>query len=97
VIFGVVKLQIIAPVPGQKWIIGHTVLVDEEVGQQLIDDGVAIVHPTVSTPAPPHKCPCEDESNEPCEKCQEKATQNELIESTPQPRQKAKAKTTSKK
>ena len=72
-IFGVVKIEIVAPVEGKKWPIGHTVLVDDQSGQQLIDEGVAIIHPTVSDLGPTHPCPCEDETAEPCEECQEKA------------------------
>lgn len=90
------KIQIIAPVQGKKWIVGHTVLVDDEIGQQLINEGVAIVHPTITDPAPTHPCPCEDESNdEPCEECQEQAAQIE-IESDPAPKKsRRKAKNTS--
>lgn len=94
-IFGVVKLQIIATPEGRKWPVGHTIIIDDEVmGRRLIDEGVAIIHPTVTDPPPTHKCPCEDESNEPCEKCNEKAAQD-----APKPkrsRRKAKPKTTSK-
>lgn len=95
-IFGVVKIEIIAPVEGKKWPIGHTVLVDDQSGQQLIDEGVAIIHPTVSDPGPTHPCPCEDETAEPCEECQEKAKAMDVPDAAPvkPKRERRKAKST---
>ena len=71
------KLQIIAPVEGKSWYIDHTILVDDKQGQKFIDDGVAIVHATVTNPAPPR--PCEDESSEPCKGCEEKAKESDEV------------------
>jgi len=43
----------------------------DDKAAQLIEDGLAIVHPTVTDPAPTHPCPCEDENHEgPCEDCE---------------------------
>jgi hypothetical protein len=64
-----VKLEIIAPVPGRSYIIGHTVLVEERFAKELIEYGFAKVHPTESDPGPTHKCPCEDKHDEPCANC----------------------------
>ncbi|MDA9755375.1 hypothetical protein N9V29_00220 [Flavobacteriales bacterium] len=64
------KIQIIAPIDGRRWPVGHTVLVGNEFGQQLIDDGLAIQHPSETNPGPTHECPCK-EKNEPCEDCDE--------------------------
>ena len=65
------KIQIVQPVPGKTWLVGHTVLMSDDKAAQLIEDGLAIVHPTVTDPAPTHPCPCEDESHEgPCEDCE---------------------------
>lgn len=65
------KLEIIAPVEGKSWIVGHTVLVDDaKAASKLIKDGVAIHHPTETNPAPVHECPCK-EHDDPCEKCDE--------------------------
>ena len=68
--FADVKIQIIAPIDGRRWPVGHTVLVGNEFGQQLIDDGLAILHPTETNPGPTHECPCK-EKDEPCEDCDE--------------------------
>jgi len=63
------KLEIIAQVKGKSWIIGHTVLIDDhKTASKLIKEGFAILHSTVTDPAPTHKCPCEDEDG-PCEEC----------------------------
>lgn len=63
------KLQVIHTPEGKKWPIGHTLLVDDQdVAERLIEDGFAIVHPTVTDPAPTHPCPCQDGA-EPCEEC----------------------------
>ena len=62
------KIQTIAPIDGRRWPVGHTTLVSEEYGTQLIEDGLAILHPTITDPAPTHPCPCQD-SDEPCEDC----------------------------
>jgi len=84
-----VKLQIIAPVEGKSWHIGHTILVADKQGQKLIDDGVAIVHPTVTNPAPPRPCPCEDETSEPRKGCEEKAKESdEVPKASPKPKSK---------
>ena len=65
------KLEIIAPVKGKSWMVGHTVLVDDpKTAHKLIENGFAIHHPSVTDPPPTHECPCEDK-DEPCEKCDE--------------------------
>jgi len=65
------KLEIIAPVEGKSWIVGHTVLIeDTKVVHKLISNGFAIHHPSVTNPPPTHECPCK-EHDEPCEKCDE--------------------------
>jgi len=67
-----VKLQIIAPVAGKNWPIGHTVLVEKNRGCDLIDKGVAILHPT-ETAGPVRPCDCKDKlKDEPCEDCEKK-------------------------
>lgn len=66
--FAHVKIQIIAPIDGRRWPVGHTALVDNEWGQQLIDEGLAILHPTETDPGPTHECPCK-EHDDPCEEC----------------------------
>jgi len=35
-----VKIQSIAPIDGRRWPVGHTALVSEEYGTELIDAGV---------------------------------------------------------
>lgn len=66
------KLEIIAPVEGKSWKIGHTVLIsDQKHAFKLIEDGVAIHHPTVTDPPPNHECPCQDKE-EPCDDCDQK-------------------------
>lgn len=72
------KLEIIAPVPGRSYVIGHTVLVEEKQAKELIEQGFAKVHPTESNPGPTHPCPCEDEHDEPCEECDEKKAIEEI-------------------
>ena len=62
------KIKIIAPIPGRRWIAGHIELVDAEVGQELIDEGFAILHPSETNNRLIHRCPCEDH-DEPCEDC----------------------------
>ena len=60
--------------------IGHTILIDDEVmALQLIEEGVAIVHPSVTDPAPTHPCPCQDE-DEPCVECDEENEEEEVEE-----------------
>ena len=74
------KLQVIANPKGRKWPIGHTILIDDEVmALQLIEEGVAIVHPSVTDPAPTHPCPCQDE-DEPCVECDEENEEEEVEE-----------------
>ena len=34
------KIQAIAPIDGRRWPVGHTALVSEEYGTELIDEGV---------------------------------------------------------
>ena len=69
------KLEIIAPVTGKSWKVGHTVLIsDQKRAFQLIEDGFAIHHPTVTDPPPSHECPCK-EHDEPCAECDEKEIQ----------------------
>lgn len=65
------KLQIIRTPEGKFWPVGHTILVEDEAeALSLIEEGIAILHPTVTDPAPTHPCPCEDKE-EPCEECDE--------------------------
>ena len=74
------KLQVIANPKGRKWPVGHTILIDDEVmALQLIEEGVAIVHPSVTDPAPTHPCPCQDE-DEPCVECDEENEEEEVEE-----------------
>ena len=77
--FAPVKIQIVQPVPGKSWPVGHTVLMDDERAAELIDEGFAIVHPTVTDPGPTRPCPCEDDEHDgPCEECDEQSEPNEL-------------------
>ena len=39
--FRFVKIQSIAPIDGRRWPVGHTALVSEEYGTELIDAGLA--------------------------------------------------------
>lgn len=94
------KLEIISPVQGKSWKVGHTVLIsDPKVASKLIEDGLAKHHPTVTDPPPTHECPCK-EHDEPCEECDDKV--EDVIEEVPEEKDdedvvKPKRKTTPKK
>ena len=85
------KLEIIAPVEGKSWKVGHTVLVDDaKVASKLINDGFAIHHPTVTDPPPTHECPCKEKDepcDEPCDDCKDDEQSND-----PKPSKKAQKK-----
>ena len=68
------KIQSIAPIDGRRWPVGRTALVSEEYGTELIDAGLAILHPTETDPGPTHPCPCQD-SDEPCSECEDEVTE----------------------
>lgn len=91
------KLEIISPVKGKSWKVGHTVLIsDPKRASQLIEDGHAIHHPTVTDPPPAHECPCK-EHDEPCEECDDKVIQDAPEEEVNDEVVKPKKKTTRKK
>ena len=63
------KLEIIAPVEGKSWKVGHTVLVsDVKIGSKLIKEGFAKFHPSITNPPDIHECPCKEE-DKPCDDC----------------------------
>lgn len=66
------KIEILKPVEGKRWPVGHTVDASPERAAELIEGGFAKAHPTVTDPGPERPCPCED-TDEPCEECDEKA------------------------
>ena len=66
------KLEIIAPIEGKSWKVGHTVLVsDVKIASKLIKEGFAKFHPSITNPPDIHECPCKEE-DKPCEECDEK-------------------------
>tara|TARA_R100000654_G_scaffold45505_2_gene71621 strand:+ start:1026 stop:1313 length:288 start_codon:yes stop_codon:yes gene_type:complete len=82
------KLEIISPVQGKSWKVGHTVLIsDPKVASKLIEDGLAKHHPTVTDPPPTHECPCK-EHDEPCEECDDKVPAEKDDEDVVKPKRK---------
>ena len=88
------KLEIIAPVEGKSWKVGHTVLIDDaKAASKMIKDGFAIQHPTVTDPAPTHECPCkekEEPCDDPCDECKEKEKSNDAKPSKKAPKKRKK-------
>lgn len=70
------KILTIAPIDGRRWPVGHTALVSQEYGTELIETGLAILHPTETDPGPTHPCPCQD-TDDPCSECDEEVTETD--------------------